>query len=418
MSSLRVQLPEKLGVLFEPHRYKCLHGGRGSGKSWGVARALLVQGAARPLRILCTREIQRTIADSVHRLLADQISALGLDSFYQVLEGEIRGRNGTLFLFAGLRQQDVHKIKSFEGVDICWVEEAHVVTKRSWDILIPTIRKDGSEIWITFNPELDSDETFTRFVENPPPDSALIPMNWRDNPWFPETLNQERLLSQRRDSKEDYENIWEGKPRTTVAGAIYRHEILALIEDRRIRPVPYDPMLKVHTVWDLGWNDQTSIIMVQRLRGEARIIDYVEDSHRTLSDYVAELEKRKYRWGTDYLPHDGQAKDVKGGKSAEDILRDLQRNPMIVPNLDVESGIKVARLVFPRCYFDEDKTKRLVECLKRYRRQIPTTTDEPAKPLHDEFSHAADAFRYMSIVIDQMGNEDAKPIVYPKGGIA
>lgn len=417
MSNLRIQLPEKLGILFEPHRYKVSYGGRGSGKSWGVARALLVQGASKPLRILCTREIQRTIADSVHRLLADQVYALGLDSFYQVLEGEIRGRNGTLFLFAGLRQQDVHKIKSFEGVDICWAEEAHVITKRSWDILIPTIRKDGSEIWITFNPELDSDETYTRFVESPPPDTAAIPLNFRDNPWFPPTLEAERQLSQRRDSQEDYENIWEGKPRTTVAGAIYRHEILKLIEDRRIRPVPYDPMLKVHTVWDLGWNDQTSIIMVQRLMGEARIIDYIEDSHRTLSDYVADLEKRKYRWGIDYLPHDGQAKDVKGGKSAEEIIRDLGRNPMIVPNLDVESGIKVARLVFPRCYFDEDKTGRLVDCLKRYRRQINLTTDEPMKPLHDEYSHGADAFRYMSIVVDQMGNEDPKPIKYPKGGI-
>jgi phage terminase large subunit len=417
LSNLRIRLPEKLGPLFEPHRYKVLQGGRGSGKSWGVARALLVLGASKPLRILCTREIQRTIADSVHRLLADQITELGLDSFYQVLEGEIRGRNGSLFLFAGLRQQDVHKIKSFEGVDICWAEEAHVITKRSWDILIPTIRKDGSEIWITFNPELDSDETFKRFVESPPPDSVVLPVNWRDNPWFPQTLEQERLLSKRRDTEEDYENIWEGKPRTTVAGAIYRNEILKLIEDRRIRPVPYDPMLKVHTVWDLGWNDQTSIIMVQRLRGEARVIDYIEDSHRTLSDYVAELERRKYRWGTDYLPHDAAAKDVKGGRSAEEIIRDLGRSPMIVPEVGVEHGIKLARLVFPRCYFDEDKTKRLVDCLKRYRRQIHLTTDEPMKPLHDEYSHGADAFRYMSVVIEQMGNEDMVKISYPKGGV-
>lgn len=158
----KVQFPAKLEFLFKPARYKVAHGGRGSAKSWGFARALLILAAQKPLRILCTREVQKSIKDSVHRLLSDQIQAMGLGHLYQVLETEIRGANGSLFVFAGLAQHTVESIKSFEGVDIVWVEEAQAVSKRSWDVLIPTIRKPGSEIWISFNPLLETDETYQR----------------------------------------------------------------------------------------------------------------------------------------------------------------------------------------------------------------------------------------------------------------
>jgi phage terminase large subunit len=413
--------PPKLEPLFQPKRYKILYGGRGAAKSWGVARALLIRGYYDTLRILCARETQKSISESVHQLLKDQISALGLEHFYTVQETVIRGRNGTEFTFTGLRQQNVTSIKSYEGVDICWCEEAQVISKRSWTILEPTIRKrkipgaEEAEIWITFNPELDTDETYTRFVVRPPEDAVLIPIGWRDNPWFPEVLEKERVRMLQRDP-EEYENVWEGKPKTVVAGAIYRNEILKTIEDRRIRPVPYDPMLKVHTVWDLGWNDQSTIIFVQRVGGELRIIDYIEDSHKTYSDYVTLLEAKGYRYGKDYLPHDGRAQTLaSGGKSGEEILTKLKRSVEIVPNLDVEQGIKQARLVFPRCYFDEDKTPRLVDCLKRYRRKVNQTTNEPGAPEHDEYSHGADAFRYLAIVADQLKNEDRMPkINYPK----
>ena len=404
MSELRLKLPEKLEPLFRPARYKVAYGGRGSAKSWSFARALLFLGWQERQRILCAREIQRTIADSVHRLLADQLEPLNLSGFYEVTDNAIRGKNGSEFLFAGLRQQDVHKIKSFEGVDKCWVEEAHVVTKRSWEILIPTIRKEGSEIWVTFNPELDTDDTYRRFVEKPPPGAVVVEINWRDNPWFPEVLVQEKEHLKRTDP-EAYENVWEGKPASSLPGAIYRHEIAKVVSDRRIRPVPYDPMLKVHTVWDLGFNDSMFVIMAQRLRSEIRVIDCIEDTGRVLADYVAELEKRRYRWGIDWLPHDAEHKDYKYGTDAVEIFRRLNRNPYVVPNVGLEQGIRVARTVFPRVYFDEDKAERLVECLRRYRRAIPVTTEEPAKPLHDEYSHGADAFRYMSLIADRMDNE-------------
>jgi phage terminase large subunit len=149
-------LPPKLQPVREsPSRIKVLYGGRGSSKSWSVARILLEFGTKAKIRVLCAREIQRTISESVHQLLRDQIAELGLDEFYAVTDNAIRGANGTEFYFAGLRSQDAHKLKSYEGVDICWVEEAQVVSKRSWDILLPTIRKPDSEVWVTFNPELD-----------------------------------------------------------------------------------------------------------------------------------------------------------------------------------------------------------------------------------------------------------------------
>ena len=146
MSRTRVEVPDKLLPLFQPKRYKILHGGRGSGKSWSVARALIALGATKPISVLCARETQKSIQESVHRLLKDQIELLNLQGVYTVQETKIIGNNGTEFTFAGIRQQGVVNLKSYEGTDICWVEEAQVVSKRSWDILIPTIRKPGSEI--------------------------------------------------------------------------------------------------------------------------------------------------------------------------------------------------------------------------------------------------------------------------------
>ena len=406
----RIQFPEKLAGLFQPRRYKVLYGGRGGAKSWGVARALLLQAGDRPLRILCAREVQKSMRDSVHRLLKDQIAALGLSAFYTVTDTEIRGRNGSLFVFAGLQSHTVDSIKSFEGVDIVWVEEAHGVSKKSWDTLIPTIRKPGSEIWLTLNPDMDTDETYVRFVQSPGEDTWLCEINWRDNPWFPDVLEAERQKAKAADP-ESYDHIWEGKPRRVAAGAIYRHEIEAMYADGRVCDVPYDSILPVHTAWDLGWNDAMTIIMVQASPVGLRIIDYIEDSNRTYDWYVRELEKKPYRWGNDYLPHDGAAANPQTGISSIQTLRNLGRkvaDPL--PAVDREEGIKQARMVFSRCYFDRTKAARLVECLKRYRRAINERTGEATAPLHDEYSHGADAFRYMAMAAPLMRSGDVASI--------
>lgn len=408
----KAQFPAKLRPLFRPKRYKVMYGGRGGGKSWAVARALILQAVNDTTRILCAREIQKSMKDSVHRLLKDQITALGLDSEFEVLETEIRCNNGSIFLFTGLQSHTVDSIKSFEGVDIVWVEEAHGVSKKSWDVLVPTIRKEGSEIWMTLNPDMETDETYQRFIATPSDDTWVCQVNWRDNPWFPAVLNNEREKAQRSMLAEDYEHIWEGKARRVAAGAIYRHEVEALYRDFRATNVPYDPRLPVHTVWDLGWNDAMTIAMVQVGPQDVRLIDYIEDSHRTLDWYVNELEKRSYRWGTDYLPHDGATKDFKTGKSTEMHLKGMGRKKVkVLSALGVEEGIKAARLMFPRTYFDKNKTARLLECLKRYQRLVNTRTNEPMGPLHDEYSHGADCFRYVAMAAEDMWTSNReKPV--------
>lgn len=404
--SSRLEVPAKLLPLLEGNnRYRVIHGGRGSGKSWTVARLLVLLAASKPIRVLCARETQKSIQESVHRLLKDQIEILGLSDKFDVQETRILGRNGSDFSFAGIRQQGIANLKSFEGTDIVWIEEAQVVTKRSWDVLIPTIRKPGSEIWITFNPELDSDETYERFVLSPPTGAQVIACNWSDNPWFPPELEQERIDWLKRDPI-GYETVWNGKCRPAVEGAIYAQEIDSLLREGRVRNVPYDPLLKVHTVWDLGWNDSMSIMCVQRSASEIRIIDYIEDSHRTLDSYVMQLKDRRWNWGTDFIPHDGRSKDFKSGKSTEEIMQALGRTVSVLSRDNIEEGIRLARMLFPRCYFDTDKTKGLVNSLKRYRRQVNQQTNEPGAPLHDEHSHAADCFRYVAMAAESMSNDD------------
>jgi len=400
-----IEFPEKLRFLFDPHRYKVAYGGRGSAKSWSFARALLVQAAAEPLRVLCAREVQKSIKDSVHRLLSDQIEAMGLEGFYDILETEIRGRNGALFIFSGLSQQTASSIKSMEGCDVCWVEEAQTVSKRSWDLLIPTIRADQSEIWVSFNPELDTDPTHVRFVIDPPPDCVSVLMNWEDNPWFPEVLEKERQTCLHRDP-EGYKNIWGGECKPAVAGAIYYNEVAAAEANGRICNVPYDPMLKVHLVWDLGWNDAMTISLVQKQASALNVIGYYEDSHQTYDHFTMLLKENKYNWGKCYLPHDGRARNAQTGKSAEECLTALGWDVAITPNMSIEDGIKLTRMTFGRIYFDKEKTKRLIQCAKRYKRSINAQTQEPGAPLHDEFSHGADNLRYICVNAESMTNEE------------
>jgi len=417
----RAKFPKKLGFLFHAMRYKVARGGRGSAKSWSFARALLILGSQSRLRIACFREVQKSIADSVHKLLSDQIQMLGLGSEYQILNDTIRNtRNGTEFLFAGLSDKTAESIKSFEGVDIAWVEEGQAVSKRSWSILIPTIRKDGSEIWVSYNPDLETDETHQRFTIDPPPNCISVLVNYSDNPWFPQVLEQERLECKRRYPK-DYPNIWEGKCRPAAEGAIYYDEMEAVTNNNQIINLPYDPKLKVHVVVDLGWNDAMAIGLIQKNLSEIRIIEYIEDSHRKLTDYSQQLKDKRYNWGKMFIPHDGYNERVEAA-SAYRILTDLgwdipSKDELI--ELGIESGIKAAREIFPRCYFDKEKTSRLVECLKRYRRVVPRNTNEARAPLHDEYSHGADMFRYLAIAEAQMRNEERnwKPIKYSNAGI-
>ncbi len=302
VKTISPEFPEKLNFIFKPKRYKLAKGGRGSGKSWGFARAIVLKGVTQKLRILCAREVQLSIKQSVHKLLKDQIELLELSEYYTILENEIRCKNGTEISFTGLSTLTVDSIKSFEGVDICWIEEGQAISKRSWDILIPTIRKENSEIWVTYNPDLETDETHQRFAINPPNKCICVEMNWRDNPWFGDVLNEERLHCKEH-SPDDYDNIWEGKCRSAIDGAIYFKQIQEAENQGRVCNVPHDPMLKAHIVVDLGFNDAMSIGMVQKQASEVRIIDYIEENQKTLLEYSLLLKEKPYNWGKVYMPY-------------------------------------------------------------------------------------------------------------------
>lgn len=218
-SAHRIQLPAYSVELWRPHRYKILWGGRGGARSWTVARALLLKAAQQKLRILCAREMQSSLRDSVHQLLRDQIELMKLDGFI-VTDREIRHLNGSLFLFEGLRH-NATKIKSLEGIDICWVEEAERISKESWSILIPTIRKAGSEIWVTFNPDQERDSTYMRFILQPPKDTWSVKVGWEDNPWLTEELRAEKEYMYATDP-EGADHVWGGNIRKHSAAQILK----------------------------------------------------------------------------------------------------------------------------------------------------------------------------------------------------
>jgi phage terminase large subunit len=404
----KAEFPIKLKGLFEKSRYKVAYGGRGGAKSWGIARALLIKGAKDPMRILCAREFQTSIKDSVHKLLCDQIEALGLLGFYEITQNSIRGKNGTEFSFVGLRN-NVANIKSYEGVDVVWVEEAQTTSRLSWNILIPTIRKQGSEIWISFNPELETDETYQRFVLKPPADCIQIKINWSDNPWFPDTLMLEKDALKERDL-EAYNQVWEGLCRQSVDGAIFAKELQQAELDGRLTKVPYDATKPVHAVFDLGWADSTAIWFLQFVGMETRLIRYIEDSQKTISHYLATMQTFGYVYDKVWLPHDAENKTLAAaGRSIDDIVRAAGYKTQILPRVPILDSINAARTIFPSCYFDRDNAAEGIDCLRHYRYEVdPVTGQFSRTPLHDHYSHGADAFRYIALMIKEPGPKKAK----------
>lgn len=419
MLQREVEFPEKLGCLWEPHRYIVLRGGRGSTKSWSVARWLALRGASQePIRWLCGREFQSSIRESVHKLLSDQIQRLGLGSAYTIEKQGIYGRKTyrviedgrqiekrTEFTFAGLSDQTADSIKSFEGYDGCWVEEAQVLTKNSLDILTPTIRRPGSQIVFTYNPELDTDPVHAFADSIDPKEGIVVDINWRDNPWFNEVMEAERQRALRTMDEIDYQNIWEGKCRPAVSGAIYAKEIAAMQSEGRYGDFPYDPFHLAYPVFDLGWNDRMSIGIWQRNVSQRRLIDFIEDSHQTLEYYSRKLRELPYSYGKIFLPHDGAHGDYKTGKSAKEILEGLRWAVEVLPQMPVEDGIRATRMGLVQTYANKAKCAQWLEHMKRYRRSIPKNTGEATSPVHDAHSHAADMTRYAEAAGAQMDDD-------------
>ena len=377
---------------------------------------MLILGAKSPMRILCAREFQASIKDSVHKLLCDQIEALGLLPFYEITQTSIRGFNGTEFAFIGLKNNPTN-IKSFEGVDICWVEEAQTVSRLSWNILIPTIRKQNSEIWVSFNPDLETDETYQRFVAKPPRDCIVMRINWSDNPWFPETLRMEKDALKERDLNA-YNQVWEGMCRRSVDGAIFGNEMQQAENDGRLTKVPYDPTKPVHAVCDLGWSDATAWWFVQFIGMETRLIRYFEGSQRTMTSYLAQLQTFGYVYETIWLPHDAENKTLAAaGRTIEDIVRSAGFKTSIMPRVPVVDSINAARTIFPNLWFDRENCADGLNCLRHYRYEVDAETGQFGKsPLHDQYSHGADAFRYIALMIKEPTSRKKQRLVAEGAG--
>lgn len=405
-----IEFPEKLSVpLFEPYRYKILYGGRGASRSWSSARALLLKGYYDKHRILCAREFQNSISDSVHALLTQQISLLGLNHFYEVQNNAIIGKNGTQFTFAGLRH-NIGTIRSKEGITIAWVEEAQNLSKASWDVLIPTIRTDGSEIWMTFNPDLETDETYQRFVANPPKNSVVIWMNFHDNPWFPEVLRQEMEDLKARDY-DAYLNIWEGHCKQTVEGAIFAKELRNALQEGRIGKVPPAPGRPIDTFWDLGKRDHTSVWFVQFLgMGEYRVVDFYQNRAEDLPHYMRMLQNKNYVYGLHWLPHDGNHDRLGMLSIRRQMLAVYPDRVRVLERISRKQiGIEAARTIFPLCHFDQEKCADGLQALRHYKYEVDPITGQYSKnPEHDENSDAADAFLQIAMGVNA---HKPKPIV-------
>ena len=353
-----------------------------------------------PKRIICAREIQKSISDSVHALLADLVRDLNLQGFYDVQRDIIRGINGTEFKFRGLKHNTTD-LKSLEGADICWIEEAQNVSHNSWEILIPTIRKEGSEIWASFNPKNINDPTYQRFIAAGDDDTMAIKVSWRDNPYFPDVLNRERLKLERADP-EAYAHIWEGEPDTRRSGAVYAKQLAKAREEGRICRVPYDPAAEVFTAWDLGFGDATSIWWLQFIGRELRWLEYYENSGEQLDHYVGVVKSKKYNYALHYLPHDGGHGNIRGESVSRQLLQMGLVNTVLARETDINPGIELLRQTMAYSVFDMEKCRGGIHALENYGYEW----DEDRmifkpRPLHNWTSHAADAARYAAIAAGQ-----------------
>lgn len=390
-----IQTPKAFKELYTPSRYKVFWGGRGGAKSTAFADALLVLGGMRPLRILCAREIQKSIKESVYSLLESRIKNHGMEASYEVLGNEIRGVNGTRFFFEGL-WRNIDSIKSIDGVDICWVEEANTVSEDSWKKLIPTIRKPGSEIWASFNPELKTDAAYQRFVINPPPGAIVRKVSWRDNPWFTDELKAEMDHLKSTD-EEEYLHVWEGELKQFADGAIYGKQLKQARKEHRITVVPVEPGIPVNTFWDLGRNDTTAIWFHQKVGLQHRFFDYYESRLVDLDHYIRVLKEKDYLYGEHFLPHDAEVIVLgSNNQSRVVILESGGVKPItVVPRTpNINEGIEQTRKVFASCWFDQDRCERGLDALANYQYIFDEKYDTFRQtPLHNWASNGADAFR-------------------------
>lgn len=423
-----VFLPEKVAEAFEGEfRYRGLYGGRGSGKSIGAAKMAVIKAACSKIRILCCRELQNSIKDSVHSLIVEQIEQLGLKDLFEYGESYIRAKNGSEFLFKGLRTNSA-EIKSMNNIQICWVEEAQSVSQRSLDYLLPTIRADNSEIWFCWNPLDEQDPVHDMLVNNKPDNAIVRKINYSDNPFFPSVLEQERLRTLKFHPQR-YEWIWEGNFNTNTDGSVYGKWLAQAERQGRYRTGLYDPSLPVHTAWDLGFSDDTAIWFFQIAKNEVRLIDYYENNREGIKHYCEQLygneiivleygdngkvlkwefgpviesaaHRTKYKYASHNAPHDAANKLLQaGGRSIVHQAFELGIKFFVVPATSQQNQIEAARTTITFSYFDTERCKDGIRALRKYQFLYDEERGKYLdKPDHDAYSHGCDAYEIIAQV--------------------
>lgn len=405
MTTLKIATPRVFLPLLAPARYKGAYGGRMGMKSHFYAEMLIERCIMDATRAVCIREVQKSIKQSVKLLLEDKIKSLGVSSLFEVLESEIRHRkNGSLIIFQGMQNHTADSIKSLEGFDVAWWEEAQTASARSLELLIPTIiRKPTAELWFSWNPDDDEDpiEGLMR-GNNPLKNAVVVYTTYKDNKYLDPSVIAEIEADRTRDPAR-FNHVWLGDYNKTLDGAIYANEILKAFEDKRVCKVLPLPGKPIETFWDLGKRDHTAIWFGQINMGEYRILDFYQNRGKDLPHYFDEIAKRGYRLGTIWLPHDAE-QDRLTGTIASIIRNQYPNNSVRVIKRMAKKGIGIeaVRRIFPQCYFDEEKTRLGLKALGKFKYDVDPDTGKYSKePEHDENSDAADAFAQLALSLQE-----------------
>jgi phage terminase large subunit len=414
-----IQIPKAFRELFTPGwRDAAYHGGRGGAKSHSIAGALVIQAAQAPLRIVCAREIQDSLKDSVKQLIEDKISDYGLEDHFEALKDETRAKNGGKFIYKGVwRNPDA--LKSMEGADILWGEEANKFSSRSIRLIRPTLRKPGSRMIWSWNPEFDHDpiDKLFRGPAGPPPPSADYPLgsvvrevSYLDNPWFASSPLQAEMENDYRVDAAMAEHVWGGQYVSAVEGAYYARQLADVREDGRITTIAKDPILRVRAYWDLGLRDATSIWICQFVGREVRVLDYIEGRGQQLPYYISQLRERGWGDAICGLPHDGKNGSLIAVGSAQEQLRAAGFEIHITPNQGKGAAllrVAAARRLFPQIWFNDTPMVRAgIKALAAYHERRDENRNVGLGPEHDWASDPADAFGLMCVAYREPYTQD------------
>lgn len=428
MSILRRETARAFKALLVPSRYKGAHGGRGSGKSHFFAEEIVIRCLQEPgLRVICIREVQKTLAQSSKQLIEGKIAALGVGDKFRILNDKIETPGGGLIIFQGMQDHSAESIKSLEGFKIAWIEEAQTLSARSLSLLRPTIRAGGSEIWASWNPtrKQDAIEQFLRGPEGAPKGAIVIQANWRDNPWWNDILEGERLLELER-YPERYEHTYEGDYARAFEGAYFAAMLSEAKRKGRIGVVEADPLLPIRAFHDIGGSGATadaySIWIVQWVGEQIKILDYYESVGQVLAYHVNWMRDRGYEKAINYFPHDGVNDNNVTGKRYWDHWAEagFKCEPP-VPNQGRGAAamrIEAVRRLGPKMWWNESTTEDGRQAIGFYHEKKDETRNVGLGPEHDWSSHAADALGLMAICYQPpAANANFnRPLTYARAG--